>query len=284
MTVKEEAFRLKKALESADQSNSYAELKDVLKALYELQDITEAIIKESKLGKELTKLKKKYDVKEPSIGKDIMNILKVWTRIAKQAKANVEEGNTPLKKINNQKIDPFSELSNYINDAGSLTPSRQKIIDLFIKTISLPNNGNKDVVVDTNSVNTIDLIAAGIEALCFLTYPCDATGKQTEYTAKVRSLNFNLKKNSSLRLNVRKGDIHVKRLIVMTADELATEKLIEQRKAEAAEDEESRRQDWHSIHESEIVNQSVERAGGKIAAMKDTFKFDDESEEVSDDD
>ena len=52
---------------------------------------------------------------------------------------------------------------------------------------------------------------------------------------------------------------------------------------EAAEDEESRRQDWVANHQAGIIQSAAEHAGLKINAA-DVFKFDDESEDVSDDD
>jgi hypothetical protein len=291
MDVKSEAVTLKKALEKADAENSHSAVRDVLQALLSMKGMTEGILKETKFGKALKEMKAKYDAEDPTIGKMIMDILKIWTRIAKQAKKASEDSKSPQPGKSNKsgssntKIEaPNSNLAFLRDTAGPVTPQRQKIIDLFVKTLSIANSDEeKDSEADSSiSENTLN-IASGIEAACFVEYPCDKDGKLTNYTAKVRTLNFNLKKNADLRSHVLRGLIVVSKLLTMNADELAVSHLVQQRAREAAEDEESRRQDWTATHEAEIVRSAAEHAGLKVKAG-DVFKFDDESEDVSDDD
>lgn len=75
--------------------------------------------------------------------------------------------------------------------------------------------------------------------------------KQT-YTEKVRSLVFNLKKNSSIRDQVILGQISPDQLPKMSADELATEKLSAERNAAVKKMEDSRRLDWERTNEKKI--------------------------------
>ena len=51
--IKADAFRLKVALEKADAENSHSGVRDVLQALLALPGMTEAVIRETKLGKAL---------------------------------------------------------------------------------------------------------------------------------------------------------------------------------------------------------------------------------------
>ncbi len=119
------------------------------------------------------------------------------------------------------------------------TPQRQKIQELLAKTLSISSGeqATADKAPDTGPVK----IAVEIEQLCWDAYPCDASGKQTAYSAKIRTLNFNLKKNDTLRASVLNGSILPALLMHMTTDQLAATHIVEQRKHAAAEDEESRR-------------------------------------------
>jgi len=128
------------------------------------------------------------------------------------------------------------------------TPQRQKIQELLAKTLSMSSD-EKDASSTATATATAGKaphtgpvkIAVEIEQLCWEAYPCDASGKQTAYSAKIRTLNFNLKKNDTLRVSVLKGSIMPARLILMSTDQLAATHIVERRKHAAAEDEESRR-------------------------------------------
>lgn len=124
------------------------------------------------------------------------------------------------------------------------TPQRQKIQELLAKTLSI-SSGEKATAGAATAGKAPDTgpvkIAVEIEQVCWDAYPCDASGKQTAYSAKIRTLNFNLKKNDTLRASVLNGSILPARLIHMTTDQLAASHIAEQRKYAAAEDEESRR-------------------------------------------
>jgi len=174
-----------------------------------------------------------------------------------------------------------------------LPAQRQKIADLLAKTFSLSSDNASSTSASTSTSTTTTAsistkLAKELEQLCWDTYPCDASGKQTDYSAKIRTLNFNLKKNEGLRGSVVKGAVSVARLIVMTADELASKHIMEQRRHAAVEDEESRRQDWLEEHKKEIIANAVHGAGGKIAALMNAnkedewFDFTNEMEEWSD--
>ena len=174
--------------------------------------------------------------------------------------------------------------------AVALTPQRQKIQDLLTKTLSSGADAASGAAGANANASTAIKLAKELEQLSWDTYPCDASGKQTDYSAKIRTLNFNLKKNDSLRARVLQGSVTMARLICMTADELASKHIMEQRRHAAEEDEESRRQDWLQEHKKEIIANAVHGAGGKIEDLmnekkdEEWFDFTNELEEVSDDD
>lgn len=75
--------------------------------------------------------------------------------------------------------------------------------------------------------------------------------KQT-YTEKVRSLVFNLKKNSQIRDQVTFGQISPQQLCTMSPEELATEEKSKERDATLQKLQDSRRLDWDQANEKKI--------------------------------
>ena len=319
--IKADAFRLKVALEKADAENSHSGVRDVLQALLALPGMTEAVIRETKLGKALAGFKKKYDAEEPTLGKLIMNVLKQWTRIAKQAKtAKTQRESTaggaaggkspvpaPTTSTSSSSSDsgsssaalPNADLPAMIDAAGPLTEPRRKMVAVLVRALSLPlplpltegGGAGQTDATETKadlpagpqpSAEKIETIATGIEASCLVAHPCDATGKQADYSAKIRTLNFNLKKNATLRAHVLLEHVPVSRLLSMSADDMAGERLGKERAQQLALEEESRRQDWCALHEADIIKTAADAGGLKSAG--EVFNFADEEEEVSDDD
>ena len=313
---KAEALRLKSALEKADQENSLSGVCDVLQALLALPGVTEAVIKETKLGKVLAGFKKKYDAEDPSLGKLIMDVLKHWTRIAKQAKskrlaaAGTVEGTSSTaasgsttttsdssssSAANLKNSQSNADLATLIDLAGPPTAQRVKMAAVLVRALSLPlpaaeagagaeaseSKANRSAE-SLPSAAGIEALATGIEASCFVAHPCDASGKQADYTAKIRTLNFNIKKNDMLRAHVLQAHVPVAKLLSMSADDMAGERLLQQRALQLEEEEESRRQDWCALHEAGIIKAAADAGGLKVS--REIFNFAGEEEEVSDDD
>lgn len=308
-----DAITLKKALEKADSENSHSNVKDILQALNDFPGMNEQILKETKLGKALQNIKVKYDQEAPEIGKFITNILKAWTRIAKKGKSGssaelvtaaapssqptVEPATLPTTVSAPTPTAPLSGTASVPSripapvpvaaslpaQRGVITPQRQKIVDLLEKTLSIPIAQPKF----EPSHQAVQKLAIAIESSCWEAFPCDKDGKQTDYTAKIRTLTFNLKKNDNLRPKIFSGAISVARLLTMTTADLASNHILEMRAREAAEDEESRRQDWLETHKAVIISNAAASVGGAIAQPQEgleVFDFENEPEEVSDDD
>lgn len=68
------------------------------------------------------------------------------------------------------------------------------------------------------------------------------------YTAKLRSLMFNVKKNASLREGLLQGSLDPKSLVGMTSEQLATDELKSLRGLITSESIEARRADWLQEH------------------------------------
>jgi len=77
-------------------------------------------------------------------------------------------------------------------------------------------------------------------------------GEKTAYSRKLRSLIFNLKKNSNLCENVILGTMSAKALVVMGPDELATSEISKERANIISKMSDSRRLDWEDANEDKI--------------------------------
>jgi len=296
-----EALDLKKALTKASEGGSLSEVKDVLLALQSFE-MTEAIVKETKLGKALKDMKSKYDKMSADsatkpLSKLIMDILKMWTRMAKKGSASSAPESTRKKVVSTsisksdgsqssamliESVQPSSNLhtvdsnSSKISrssakDSASLyevmTPATRKIVDALVKVLSIKPT-NVDIKLDSNDIL---LLAVNIEEGVTKAFPCDADGKTTAYQAKVRTLLFNLKRNEMLRyrlVHVNRSNqiddvkaVSVDQLLIMNADELASSDLITKRKVAEQQDVEGRRQDWTANNKDEMIK-AAEAAGG----------------------
>jgi hypothetical protein len=275
MSALDEALSLKKALEKADVSDSHSGVKDVLQALEKLSGITQQIIKETKLGSTLKDLKGKYDKENPELGKLITNILRAWTKIVTTKKGKVDG---PVVVPAASSAAPKVHAVQPIAPREPLQPQRQKIVDLLSKTLA------GDVAKAKESAEAVGF---AVEELCWIKYPCDKSGKQTDYSAKIRTLNFNLKKNEVLRAKLLNNSVSATQLLKMSAEELASSHVLEVRAIDAAEDEAARRQDWSENLKKEIFIRTVgvsTGADGTQVEVQDMFDFDDEPQEASDDD
>lgn len=79
-----------------------------------------------------------------------------------------------------------------------------------------------------------------------------AKGQKEKYLEKIRSLVFNLKKNTQLREDVLFGGVTSAVLVNMTPNELATEEKVKEREAKVAFLKDSRRLDWDTANEDKV--------------------------------
>ena len=97
MMLKDECMSLKGALEKADKSDSIEGVNDVLEKLASLP-MTDALIKETKLGKDVKEIKAKYATSAPEVSKKATEVLKAWTKIAKAALSSTSiSSSSPLR-------------------------------------------------------------------------------------------------------------------------------------------------------------------------------------------
>jgi len=76
--------------------------------------------------------------------------------------------------------------------------------------------------------------------------------KNTPYTDKIRSLIFNMKKNTVIREKVIIGSITPSKLVIMPRNQLATDKITKERSKLITNLQDSRRLDWEQANESRI--------------------------------
>jgi hypothetical protein len=271
MGAYEEIMELKGHLVKADKDGDLERVRDVLKALASFDKMTEAIVKKSKAGKTLKDMKANYDKKgHKDVSSIIVDILKAWTKIAKQEGAG---GGKKKEAATAVVLEEKAAAPVEPQPAGEVAPHRLKIMDVMANAMKGKAMG-KNTSVDCNS------IARAIEFLINAKNPYDEDNfkNNVEYNAKIRSLVFNMKKNGELTNAVIAGRIAPAELIVMTPNELADEALAAKRKELADTDTAARRTDWIDVHKKDIL------ANCGVVEDENIQKLEDEEQEVSDDD
>ena len=109
-----------------------------------------------------------------------------------------------------------------------------------------------NIGVDKIPQSAICDLAAGLEAAINLLPGHDAISNNKEYIAKVRTLQFNLKKNTTLRSALILNKISAEVLVKMNSSELATTEQIEAAMKLKKDKEEACRLDWNTENLNKI--------------------------------
>jgi len=232
-----DAVELKKLVKQLQTASNNEDITTILRTLKKDYKVNEAILRESKAGLAVGKLRTHASKDVSDLAKEIV---KQWKTEVEQAKAKAGGAGKPAVGVNTA-VRKASVASN--GPATPKTPNGPSPNSRTMKSDGVPSGftGDKtrdkciELVYDalaSDSGAPVDLIlqkAKAIEAAVF----SDIGGVTQPYPTKMRSLFVNLKdkNNPSLREAVGSGDIPVEKFVKMTSQEMASE---ERKKADEA--------------------------------------------------
>ncbi|GMF55783.1 unnamed protein product [Phytophthora fragariaefolia] len=233
-----------------------SEALDVLRAL-EKTAVTYAILKETKMGHTVGKLRKHDNEKIASLAR---LLVKSWKNMALSPRPAASSAAAPsssskAKKETTTKTS-ISPGSNGLKPAPKPASSSSFIPAGLDKVRATVRTKLKEIL-EASEGGDPGQVAAAIEVAMARTYQMGAPGEQKkEYMAKYRQLSFNLKKNSELRQNLLDDSVSGDQLVKMSAEELATEEKraqIEKLRDDAFQEA---RLDWAEANHDKIQKQT----------------------------
>ncbi|KAI9463779.1 transcription elongation factor [Russula earlei] len=229
---------LKRLVKALQQASSEKEIVDVLLVLKKEAKITEAVLRESKAGLAVGKLRSHAAKDVSELAKEIVRAWKTAVDKEKQAAGTLPKGAAkpaahPPRKASTASVPPSSAgaSSNGTrtakNDGVSTSitgdKTRDKCIEMLYDALALESGFPSDLILQRARMVE--------ETVCK-----DSKGTTAAYKSKIRMLFVNLKdkNNPGLRRSVTAGDIPAPTFARMTSQEMASE----ERKAADAKIEE----------------------------------------------
>jgi len=232
---------------------------DVLRAL-EQASVTYAVLKETKMGHTVGKLRKHENEKIASLAR---LLVKSWKNMALSPRPTAEkEKHSHKEKTHGHKkaVSPASSSgSNGLKPAPKPAAARSSapFIPAGLDKVRATVRTKLKEILDASEGGDPGQVAASVEVAMARAYHMGAPGEQKkEYMAKYRQLSFNLKKNGELRQNLMDDSVSGDQLIKMTAEELATEEKraqIEKLRDDAFQEA---RLDWAEANHDKIQKQT----------------------------
>lgn len=227
--------------------------------------VTLAILTETMIGKEVSKLKNHDHVPLKDAAK---MLVKKWKRVAAVASggaASTSTASTSKSKISisaakigkaerrgSSNSSESAAPSNPETEWMGLAPQRQNICKKFYSLLLAVQPDLKQQGMHIDAVNHLMAPrAAEIENAMYDKFR-NHSSSSNAYTDKARSLAFNLKKNRDLCQRVVTGRVSATALIDMTSEQLAPTATKIAREAEAAKLQDAKRLDWDQAHEDKI--------------------------------
>ncbi|GMF27879.1 unnamed protein product [Phytophthora lilii] len=232
---------------------------DVLRAL-EKTSVTYAILKETKLGHTVGKLRKHENEKIASLAR---LLVKSWKNMALSPRPAAPEKAAPSNgssKTHHHKKESPSAGSNGLKAApkpAAAKVSNSAFIPAGLDKVRATVRTKLKEILEASEGGDPGQVAAAVEVAMARTYHMGAPGEQKkEYMAKYRQLSFNLKKNGELRQNLLDDSVSGDQLVKMSAEELATEEKraqIEKLRDDAFQEA---RLDWAEANHDKIQKQT----------------------------
>ncbi|KAF1774375.1 Transcription factor IIS, N-terminal [Phytophthora cactorum] len=220
---------------------------EVLRGL-EKTAVTYAILKETKMGHTVGKLRKHENEKIASLARLLVKSWKSMALSPRPSASEVERKASSSGNSNKTETPPkTSSGSNGLKTAPKPPAARTS------STPFIPAGLDKVRATGGDPGE----VAAAIEVAMARTYHMGAPGElKKDYMAKYRQLSFNLKKNGDLRQNLLDDSVSGDQLIKMSAEELATEEKraqIEKLRDDAFQEA---RLDWAEANHEKIQKQT----------------------------
>jgi len=231
-----DAVELKKLVKQLQSASNNEDVTTILRTLKKDFRVNEAILRESKAGLAVGKLRTHASKDVSDLAKEIV---KQWKTEVEQAKAALSAGkptvgvNTAVRKgsiasngagtpktPNGPSPNTRTMKSDGVAGGSTSDKTRDKCIELVYDALAYDSGAPVDLILSKSKA---------IEAAVFAEFG----GTSQPYPTKMRSLFVNLKdkNNPSLREAVASGDISVDKFVKMTSQEMASE---ERKKADEA--------------------------------------------------
>ncbi|KAL7686683.1 putative Zinc finger, TFIIS-type, transcription elongation factor S-II, central [Plasmopara halstedii] len=232
---------------------------ETLRAL-EKTPVTYSILKETKMGHTVGKLRKHENEKIASLAR---LLVKSWKNMALSPRAASPDRKAPSSAEKSQGMEKSSNISSRSNGLRSAPkPAAAKtssapFIPAGLDKVRATVRTKLKEILEVSEGGEPSEVAAAIEVAMARTYQMGAPGEQKkEYMAKYRQLSFNLKKNGELRQDLLDNRVSSDQLIKMSAEELATEEKraqIEKLRDDAFQEA---RLDWAEANHEKIQKQT----------------------------
>ncbi|ETI31837.1 Transcription elongation factor A protein 1 [Phytophthora nicotianae] len=235
---------------------------EVLRGL-ERTTVTYAILKETKMGHTVGKLRKHENEKIASLAR---LLVKSWKSMALSPRPSTSEPERKASSNSNINISKTETSSKATAGSNGLKTAPKPAAARTSSTPFIPAGLDKvratvrtklKEILEASEGGSPGEIAAAIEVAMARTYHMGAPGEQKkDYMAKYRQLSFNLKKNGDLRQNLLDDSVSGDQLIKMSAEELATEEKraqIEKLRDDAFQEA---RLDWAEANHEKIQKQT----------------------------
>ena len=233
---------------------------DILNQLDAVEDMSLAVLTETLIGAVVSKFKSHNDLGVSSIAR---TLVRKWKQLAKQAgigkvsqsaaRAPVAVNPKPAAQTNPAKKITTTSQTN----ESAITCKEWDHLPCLRKNIA--NKLHLTFVASTDSLSKSGIHVDAIRSLTMsrateVEIACHehSKGSKQSYQDKIRSLIFNLKKNSDLREDVILGNISAETLVKMSKQQLATAEKSKQRNETVEKLRGSRRLDWERANEDKI--------------------------------
>lgn len=232
---------------------------EMLRAL-EKTSVTYFILKETKMGHTVGKLRKHENEKIASLAR---LLVKSWKNMALSPRAASPERKVSSSGTTSHETGMSSHINSISNGLktapkpSAARTSSTPFIPAGLDKVRATVRTKLKEILEVSEGGDPGQVAAAIEVAMARTYQMGAPGEQKkEYMAKYRQLAFNLKKNGELRQNLLDDNVSSDQLIKMSAEELATEEKraqIEKLRDDAFQEA---RLDWAEANHEKIQKQT----------------------------
>ncbi|KAG7389452.1 Transcription elongation factor A N-terminal and central domain-containing protein 2 [Phytophthora pseudosyringae] len=246
-----------------------SEALEVLRAL-EKAAVTYAVLKETKMGHTVGKLRKHENEKIASLAR---LLVKSWKNMALSPRPAAASTTTSSSKNKSKsKNEPQSHKKETPSQASSgsnglktapkpaaARVSSSPFIPAGLDKVRATVRTKLKEILEASEGGDPGQVAAAVEVAMARTFHMGAPGageQKKEYMAKYRQLSFNLKKNGELRQNLLDDSVSGDQLIKMSAEELATDEKraqIEKLRDDAFQEA---RLDWAEANHEKIQKQT----------------------------
>ncbi|TMW65905.1 hypothetical protein Poli38472_003670 [Pythium oligandrum] len=255
---------------SGDSTDAGATL-DVLRTL-ETKTMTVTMLKETKLGHTVGKLRKNENEKIANLAKSLVKAWKTMAQSPKPSKVTLERktsstsvgssdssgSSAPEKKVSSSSSSSALKPRSNQPTGGPFIPAGLDKVRATVRTKL------KETLELTEEGGNPSDVAMAIEIAMAKQFNMSLPGEnKKDYTAKFRQLSFNLKKNAQLREDLLQDMVSAEQLIAMTPEELATEEKRNEIMKLRDDAFQRARLDWADANEDKINKQcGIENSKG----------------------